>query len=127
VPWHYYILNNNNPGYLGNLGANVFTVLPTSVSLIGDAVEKNISFKYCGEGWDNYVAGLPNAYCNICNGFQYATDIMTSATLGRHIQDETSLFSDISATRFPQFHFSNRADLWMDPRLLRSLICSRDS
>ncbi len=109
---HYYILNNYNPGYLGDgtaapLGPNTFTIPPTSVRHIGDALlEKSISFKYYGEGWDNYVAGLPNAYCNICNGFQYATDIMTNPALRTaHIQDETSLFSDISANTLPAVSF----------------------
>ena len=111
-PGHYYILNNYNPGYLGDgtpapLGPNVFTIPPTSVRHIGDALlEKNISFKYYGEGWDNYVAGLPNAYCNICNGFQYASDIMTNKALRTaHIQDETSLFADISANTMPAVSF----------------------
>lgn len=109
---HYYILNNYNPGYLGDgtpapLGSNVFTIPPTSVRHIGDElIEQNISFKYYGEGWDNYVAGLPNAYCNICNGFQYATDIMTNPTLRTaHIQDESHLFTDISANTLPAVSF----------------------
>ncbi len=111
-PGHYYILNNYNPGYLGNgdpapLGPTVFTIPPTSVRHIGDALlEKNISFKYYGEGWDNYVNGLPNAYCNICNGFQYAKDIMTNTALRTaHIQDETNLFSDIAANTLPSVSF----------------------
>ncbi len=111
-PGHYYILNNYNPGYLGNgapapLGPAVFTIPPTSVRHIGDALlEKNISFKYYGEGWDNYVNGLPNAYCNICNGFQYAKDIMTNTALRTaHIQDETNLFSDIAANTLPSVSF----------------------
>jgi phospholipase C len=109
---HYYILNNYNPGYLGDgtpapLGPAIYTIPPTSVRHIGDALmEKNISFRYYGEGWDNYVAGLPNQYCNICNGFQYATDIMTNAALRTaHIQDETKLFSDISANTLPSVSF----------------------
>lgn len=52
------------------------------------------------------MAGLPNAYCNICNGFQYATDIMTNPTLRTaHIQDESHLFTDISANTLPAVSF----------------------
>jgi phospholipase C len=109
---HYYILNNYNPGYLGNgtpapLGPTEFTIPPTSVQHIGDALlKRNISFKYYGEGWDNYVAGLPNAYCNICNGFQYSTSIMTNPVLRTaHIQEETHLFADIAAKELPAVSF----------------------
>ncbi len=58
---HYYLLNNYNPGYNadGTLAVNdsnayaPFTIPPTSVRHIGDALlENNISFKYYGDGWD---------------------------------------------------------------------------
>ena len=111
-PGHYYILNNYNPGFLGNgtpapLGPNVFTIPPTSVRHIGDALlDKNISFKYYGEGWNDYANGLPSAYCNICNGFQYATDIMTNPALRTaHIQEASNLFSDITANTLPAVSF----------------------
>src|SRR5450631_1740521 len=89
-PGHYYILNNYNPGFNGDGSSaaplSPFTIPPTSVRHIGDALmEKNVSFKYYGDGWNLYLSdpnynNPANAYCNICNPFQYATDIMTNAT-----------------------------------------------
>jgi phospholipase C len=62
---HYYLLNNYNPGYFGN-GNNaytdknknntVFTIPPSSVRSIGDVMlKRNISWKYYGDQWNNYV------------------------------------------------------------------------
>jgi len=103
---HYYILNNYNPGYLetGTLNSTAFTVPPTSVRHIGDALmEKNISFAYYGGHWDRAVAGQVNAYCNICNPFQYATDIMTNpAVRAAHIHDTTQLHKDIQNGTLPE-------------------------
>ena len=63
---HYYLLNNYNPGYFGNgnnaftdTNANntVFTIPPSSVPSIGDKlITANISWKYYGDQWNNYVA-----------------------------------------------------------------------
>ena len=61
---HYYLLNNYNPGYFGD-GTNaytdtnpsnyVFTIPPSSVCSIGDALlEKNISFAYYGDQFNRY-------------------------------------------------------------------------
>ncbi len=97
---HYYLLNNYNPGYFGN-GNNaftdtnpdntVFTIPPSPVRSIGDEMlSKNISWKYYGDQWDNYVpdpyqlnygaiGAKSDEYCNICNPFQYDTSIMTNA------------------------------------------------
>jgi phospholipase C len=120
-PGHYYLLNNYNPGYLGNgvvlpLSVSPFTIPPSSVRHIGDALmEKNISFKYYGEHWNLYVAdsiaatanpsATPNPYdryCNICNPFQYATDIMANdANRTAHVQDTDSLYSDIKNNTLP--------------------------
>ena len=103
---HYYILNNYNPGYLetGAVNTTAFTIPPTSVCHIGDALmEKNISFAYYGGHWDRAVAGQVNAYCNICNPFQYATDIMTSPALrSAHIHDTTQLHQDIQNGTLPE-------------------------
>jgi phospholipase C len=79
---HYYLLNNYNPGYFGD-GTNaytdtnpsnyVFTIPPSSVRNIGDALlEKNISFAYYGDQFnrylnDKYDQSAKDAYCNICN------------------------------------------------------------
>jgi phospholipase C len=122
-PGHYYLLNNYNPGYFGN-GKNAyidnnpantpFTIPPSSTRSIGDSLnEKNISWKYYGDQWNNYIpdpyqinygtAG-PNAdeYCNICNPFQYDTSIMSNpAQVAAHIQDSLNLYSDISNHSLP--------------------------
>jgi len=113
---HYYLLNNYNPGYNGDgtLAVNdtnpyaSFTIPPTSVRHIGDALmENNVSFKYYGDGWNLYLSD-PNytnhlqAYCNICNPFQYASDIMTNGTLREeHIQDLANFYEDVKAGELP--------------------------
>jgi phospholipase C len=122
-PGHYYLLNNYNPGWFGN-GKNAyidtnpantpFTIPPSSTPSIGDALNaKNISWKYYGDQWNNYVndpyqinygtAG-PNAdeYCNICNPFQYDTSIMSHPDqLAAHIQDSVNLYADIANNTLP--------------------------
>jgi len=119
-PGHYYLLNNYNPGYNadGTLAVNdsnayaSFTIPPTSVRHIGDALmEKNVSFKYYGDGWNLYLSD-PNytnplqQYCNICNPFQYASDIMTNGTLrAEHIQDLANFYEDVKASELPAVSF----------------------
>jgi phospholipase C len=109
---HFYILNNYNPGFNGDgsssLGQSPLTVPGSSVRHIGDALlEKNISWKYYGDGWNIYLSdpletNPLDTYCNICNPFQYATDIMTNATLRtEHIQDSQNLYEDIAASDLP--------------------------
>jgi phospholipase C len=124
---HYYLLNNYNPGYFGN-GNNaytdtssnntVFTIPPSSTRSIGDSlIEKNISWKYYGDQWDNYVpdpyqlnygaiGANTDEYCNICNPFQYDTSIMANAAVRRaHIQDTTHLYADIARGTLPAVSF----------------------
>ncbi|MDP9050637.1 MAG: phosphoesterase [Acidobacteriota bacterium] len=121
APDHYYLLNNYNPGYFPN-GANaytdanpkntVFTVPPSSVRNIGDALlEKNISFKYYGDDWnrakaDPYYQNPINVYCNICNFFQYSSHIMTNpALVAAHLQDTADLYNDITNNTLPAVSF----------------------
>jgi len=86
---HYYLLNNYNPGYYGdgrnayaditNPNETVFTIPPSTLRNIGDALnEKKISWAYYGDQWNTYLANpdgnyvtADNTYCNICNPFQY--------------------------------------------------------
>jgi phospholipase C len=109
---HFYILNNYNPGFNGDgsssLSLSPLTVPGSSVRHIGDALmEKGISWKYYGDGWNLYLsdptfANPLDTYCNICNPFQYASDIMTNATLRtEHIQDSQNLYEDIKAGELP--------------------------
>jgi phospholipase C len=108
----FYLLNNYNPGYVGNGSlqgtTSAFTIPPTAQPHIGDVLSAaGISYTYFGEGWNLYVsdpAGTNpyDAYCNICNPFQYASDIMTNPTqVEAHIQDTTSLYEDIDTGTLP--------------------------
>jgi phospholipase C len=124
---HYYLLNNYNPGYEGN-GKNAytdhnpdntpFTIPPSHVKSIGDSLlAANISWKYYGDQWDNYVpdpyqlnfkaigAGT-DEYCTICNPFQYDTSIMSDATIrNAHVQDTANLYADIANGSLPAVSF----------------------
>ncbi len=120
---HYYLLNNYNPGYFGNgnnaftdTNANntVFTIPPSSTPSIGDdLLANNVSWKYYGDQWNNYVPDPyqlnygaigkdTDEYCNICNPFQYDTSIMGNAAIRTaHIQDTANLYADIKAGTLP--------------------------
>jgi len=109
---HFYILNNYNPGFNGDgsssLSLSPFTIPGSSVRHIGDALSaKNVSWKYYGDGWNVYLTDPTfsnpfDTYCNICNPFQYATDIMTSASnRTQHINDSQNIYEDIKAGDLP--------------------------
>ena len=122
-PGHYYLLNNYNPGYYGNgvvastdttKGNTVFTVPPSTVRNIGDALlEKNISWKYYGDQWNEYknnpdgnYVDPADEYCNICNFFQYSTSIMTNpAVVSAHLQDTVDLYQDLKNGTLPAVSF----------------------
>jgi phospholipase C len=108
----YYLLNNYNPGFVGNgtLDSQYtqFTIPPTAQRHIGDVLgAAGLSYTYFGEGWDLYSSDPTGAnpydrYCNICNPFQYATDIMTvPAQREAHIQDTTQLYEDLIDGNLP--------------------------
>jgi phospholipase C len=117
APGNFYILNNYNPGYFGdgsnaytdNNDANtVFTIPPSSVRNIGDELlANNISWKYYGDQWnrylqDKYDENPLDAYCNICNFFQYSTSIMTNQQVRTtHLQDTVDLYNDIANGTLP--------------------------
>jgi phospholipase C len=124
---HYYLLNNYNPGYFGN-GNNaftdknknntVFTIPPSTVPSIGDVMlKRNVSWKYYGDQWNNYVPDPyqlnfsaigknTDEYCTICNPFQYDTSIMANAAVRTaHIQDTTNLYDDIKNGTLPAVSF----------------------
>ena len=112
APNTYYLLNNYNPGYLGDgtVDKGTFTIPPSSVRTIGDALlEKKVSWRYYGEGWNQYVknpTSNTNVYCNICNPFQYATSIMTNEKVRtEHLKDTTDLDNDISNSTLPAVSF----------------------
>jgi phospholipase C len=104
----YYLVNNYNPGYLGTgvaapLGANIFTVPPSTQNNIGLLLTANhISWKYYGEGWANGAeTGEASTYCNICNPFLYSKQIMTNPKLRANLQDIQNLYSDIQNNTLP--------------------------
>jgi phospholipase C len=110
---HYYLLNNYNPGYFGdgtnaytdtNASNYVFTIPPSSVRNIGDALnDAGISWAYFGDQFnryliDKYDTSKLNEYCNICNFFQYSTSIMTNATVRKaHLKDTADLYASIAS------------------------------
>lgn len=106
----YYLVNNYNPGYLGDgtaapLGASDFTIPPTQQNNIGLLLTKhNVSWKYYGEGWDGGAEDGPSGkskFCNICDPFLYSTQIMTNPTLRANNQDIENLYSDITNNTLP--------------------------
>ena len=108
---HYYLLNNYNPAYkadgtLVDVSTSPFTIPPTTVRSIGDAMlDKGVSFKYYGDGWNADLTSpgsVLDTYCNICNPFQYESRIMTNASLRTaHIQDLSNFYSDVKAGGLP--------------------------
>src|SRR6516225_10115162 len=121
---HYYLLNNYNPGYFGD-GSNayaqinnplntVFTIPPSSVRNIGDALlKKKVSFAYFGDQFNPYLANPlnnyvtpDNQYCNICNFFQYSTSIMTNEKVrAAALQDTLDLYNDLMTGDLPAVSF----------------------
>jgi phospholipase C len=120
---HYYLLNNYNPGYFGN-GKNAyidqnpsntpFTIPPSPARSLANILnEHDVSWKYYGEHWNNYVndpyqlnygTNGPNAdeYCNICNPFQYDSYVMGNPEqVKEHIQDSLNLYWDIEHNTLP--------------------------
>jgi phospholipase C len=117
LPWHpkencannaYYLVNNYNPGYKGDgsLETSKFTIPPVITPSIGDNLnDHKVSWAYYGEHWNWYVAGQPNAYCNICNPFQYQTQFMTDpAQRTKHLKDTDDLYSALALERFRRCH-----------------------
>jgi phospholipase C len=120
-PGHYYLLNNYNPGYFGdgtnayndpNADNTVFTIPPSSVRNIGDALlAKNISWAYFGDQFDRYLNDpydlqLDDEYCNICNWAQYSTSIMTYPQIRTtHLKDTIDLYNDIQSGSLPSVSY----------------------
>ena len=114
-PGHYYLLNNYAPGYFGDgtVNTGTFVIPPSPLRNIGDSLnESDISWGYFGDQYNNYVAdknlydSLNNQYCDICNGFQYSTSIMTNAAVrAEHIKDTIDLYNDIASGWLPAVSF----------------------
>ncbi len=115
---HYYLLNNYNPGYVGDGQkaekiAGPYTIPPSSTPSIADVLNTyDISWAYYGEAWDAYVND-PNyyaegsEYCNICNPFLYETNIMTGNNRDgvpyriANLHDTTDLYDAIRTGELP--------------------------
>jgi len=104
----YYLLNNYNPGYLGDgtpapLGASQFSIPPTKQDNLALLLSRHhVSWKYYGEGWDNGKEdGEGGSYCNICNPFLYSEQVMTNPKLRARNQDINDLYSDIRNGTLP--------------------------
>jgi phospholipase C len=106
----YYLVNNYNPGYLGDgtpapLAPDQFTVPPTKQNNIGLLMTaNNVTWTYFGEGWDNGAEDGPDGqglFCNICDPFLYSTQIMTNPKLRANNQDLDALYGDINNTTLP--------------------------
>ena len=110
APGHFYMLNNVNPAFQpdGQLRTTGVFVPPSSVRTIGDALnDENVSWRYYGGGFNAAVAGQPNAYCQICNPFQYAKSIMGDpAQRAEHIKDTADLLGDIRNGTLPAVSFA---------------------
>ncbi len=128
---NYYLLNNYNPGYYVSdttgvptgyvlpLSEAPYTIPPTTQRHIGDVLgAAGLTYYFFGEDWDIYAGiGEPggvgdpgetnpmDAYCNICNPFAYATDIMTSpAQIAAHIADmkgPNGFYTQLAAGNLP--------------------------
>jgi phospholipase C len=109
APGYYYLVNNYNPGYLGDgtpapLGTTTYTTPPTTQNNIGLLMSsKGVTWHYYGEGWDGGKEdGEGGSYCNICNPFLFSTGIMTNATQRANLKDITDLYTDITNSTLPQ-------------------------
>jgi phospholipase C len=130
---HYYLLNNYNPGYLGDgtnayspavmsdPGQTVFAIPPSPLRSIGDTLtEHNLSFAYYGDQWNTYLANPDNNYvtadntfCNICDFLLYQSSMMTSASGRAHNLDTTDLYAALKSGNLPAVSFV-KPDGWLD-------------
>jgi phospholipase C len=104
----YYLVNNYNPGYLGDgtaapLGAQQFTIPPSTQENLATLLERHhVSWKYYGEGWgQGKENGEAGTFCNICDPFLYSTQVMTNPDLRANNQDINDLYTDIQNNTLP--------------------------
>jgi phospholipase C len=124
-PNHYYMINNDNPGFLpdGTVDtagiAKGGSVPPTNVRTIGEALnDKGISWAYYGGAYNAAIAfqhdptnpdplvQIGRSYCNICNFESYTNAIMgNTAQRTAHIKDTIDFFNAISNNTLPAVSF----------------------
>jgi phospholipase C len=124
-PKHYYMVNNNNPGFLPTGAVDTAgiakgtSVPPTNIRTIGEALnDKAISWAYYGGAFNAAVnrtndptstdpaVQIGRAYCNICNFESYSNAIMgNAAQRAAHIKDTTDFFAAIENSTLPAVSF----------------------
>jgi phospholipase C len=84
-----------------------FFIPPQNVPTIGDAlIAKNVPWVYYGGGFNDAVAGKPNAFCPICNPMLYAASIYGNSTLIKaHTKDIVDFFADVANDRLASVSF----------------------
>lgn len=106
APDTYYYLNNINPAYNGNgtLKTTGNFVPPTRQRSIADSLnEKGISWRFYGGGFNRGTG-----YCQICNPFQYQTQVMADPVMRtQRIKDTVDMFSDIANGTLPAVSFAH--------------------
>jgi phospholipase C len=120
---HDYLLNNYNPGYVGNgdlasKSQGPFTIPPVSTPSIADVLNKyDVSWAYYGEGWNAYVNDPSyyaegSEYCNICNPFLYQKSIMKGTNKDgvpyriANLHDTTDLYDAIDNNELPAVSYA---------------------
>jgi len=134
-PGRYYLLNNYNPGYFGD-GSNAytdhyvyntpFTIPPTKQHSIADVLmAAGVSWKYYSDQWDSYltdkyqinygtIGAKSDQYCNICNPFQYETEVMANASVRTaHLKDTEDFYEDLKSGNLPAVSYVKPSG-WVD-------------
>jgi len=125
VPSHYYMINNDSPGFLpdGTVDAKGIAgggaIPPINVRTVGEALNaKGVSWAYYGGAYNAAVQLQHNpastdpavqvgaAYCNICNFESYATAIMGDPVQrAAHIKDATDFFAAVDNGTLPSVSY----------------------
>ncbi len=117
APGGYYAVNlifpgfhaNGTPANPGNTppapdGSDFVFMAPSNVKTIGDAlIEKNISWRYYGGGFNAAVAGAANAFCPFCNPMQFTNSYPAVRT--EHVKDIVDFFADVANGTLPAVSF----------------------
>jgi phospholipase C len=84
-----------------------------------------VSWKYYSDQWDSYltdkyqinygtVGAKSDQYCNICNPFQYETEIMANASVRTaHLKDTEDLYEDLKSGNLPAVSYVKPSG-WVD-------------
>jgi phospholipase C len=105
APNAYYYLNNTNPAYDPHGALQSGTVVPATIQRsIGDVLsEKGLSWRHYGGGLNRGTG-----YCQICNPFEYQTQVMADAgTRTEHIKDTVDLYADIANGTLPAVSYTH--------------------